>query len=232
MNKKKLINIIIYLIIIPLLIGLGIVLFNDRNYMLISYIIMIISIIPFFIRFEKHNNSVREIVAIAAMIALTVLGRAIFAPIQNFKPVTALIIITGIAFGGEAGFIVGSLSALTSNIFFGQGPWTPFQMFAFGIIGFISGILFYKKNNKQNPKLIFVLILGFLGGILYSLLLDIWTTLSLDGVFTIKRYLANIVTAIPVTAIYCASNIIFLLILTKPLLNELNRIKLKYNIFN
>ena len=64
--------------------------------------------------------------------------------LPQFKPVLALTIIAGVAFGGEVGFLVGAMTMLTSNMIFGQGPWTPWQMFAMGIIGFLAGVLFKK----------------------------------------------------------------------------------------
>ena len=65
--------------------------------------------------------------------------------LPQFKPVMALTIIAGVAFGGETGFLVGAVTMLVSNILFSQLPCTPFQMFAMGIIGFIAGVL-YKKG--------------------------------------------------------------------------------------
>lgn len=64
--------------------------------------------------------------------------------LPGFKPVAALVILSGVAFGGETGFLVGAMSMLTSNVLFGQGPWTPFQMFAMGLIGFFAGVCFQK----------------------------------------------------------------------------------------
>lgn len=92
--------------------------------------------------FEGRKPQAREIVIIAVLCALGVAGRAAFYMLPQFKPVLALVIISGAAFGGETGFLVGSVTMLVSNMLFQQGPWTPWQMFAMGIIGFISGLLF------------------------------------------------------------------------------------------
>ena len=147
---KSILSLSIILLIIPIFIILGVWLFNDRKYNIISIVIALLSCIPFFIMFEKSKNTPRELVTIAILTAFSIVGRIIFSPIPGFKPVTAITIIVGIALGAESGFIVGSLSAIISNIFFGQGPWTPFQMFVWGIIGFISGLFFYKKKNKKD----------------------------------------------------------------------------------
>ena len=85
------------------------------------------------------------------MCAIAVAGRTAFFMLPQFKPVVAIVIISGVAFGGEAGFLVGAVTGLVSNMFFGQGPWTPWQMFVFGIIGFLAGVLFRKGFLRRNP---------------------------------------------------------------------------------
>jgi hypothetical protein len=83
-------------------------------------------------------------VIIAVLCGIAVAGRAAFFMLPQFKPVVAIVIIAGASLGAESGFIVGALSGFVSNFIFGQGPWTPWQMFAFGMIGFIAGLLFCK----------------------------------------------------------------------------------------
>lgn len=224
---KKVIGIAIVFVAIPAIIAAGVWLFNDREYVSVSVLIAIVSLVPFFVVFEKKKNTAREIVIIATMTAISVVGRLIFAPVPGFKPVTAIVIITGVALGPEAGFITGSISALVSNIFFGQGPWTPFQMFSWGIIGFISGLLLF--NRKCNLPILACL--GIFSGVLYSLLMDIWTTLAMSGEFVWQEYLLNIASAAPVTLEYVVSNVVFLLFLTKPFMQKLERIKVKYDVF-
>ena len=225
---KTIVSVCIFFIIIPLVIWFGVWLFNDRKYNVISMAIALLSCVPFFIRFEKGKSGAREIVVIAVMTAFSVIGRLIFSPIPGFKPVTAITIIAGIALGAESGFMVGSLTAIVSNIFFGQGPWTPFQMFVWGILGFLSGLIFYKKQTSNR----FILaVIGLVGGIAYSMLMDIWTTVSMEGTFNISRYLFYISSSFPFMAIYAVSNVVFLFVLAKPFLEKLNRIKTKYGIF-
>jgi len=212
---------------------IGVTLFNDRKYMLISVFIAILSCLPFFVAFEKGRHTGRELVVIAVMCAISVVGRIIFAPIPGFKPVSAVVIITGMALGAEAGFITGSMTALASNVFFGQGPWTPFQMFSWGIIGFLSGLIFFGRKKKSIFGLIaagglwgevFLLFIG-------ELIMDVWTTVSISGEFIMGEYILNITAAIPVTIEYAVSNVIFLIVLSKPFNEKLERIKLKYGIF-
>src|SRR5690625_555467 len=140
--KNRWINYIILLLLVPITIWLGTTMFDDRKYVFISFVIVILTMIPFFLTFEKKDSSIRYMVIIAVMTALSVVGRFLFAAIPGFKPVTAIVILPAIYFGAEAGFLLGALTALLSIIYFGQGPWTPFQMFAWGIIALIAGLPF------------------------------------------------------------------------------------------
>ncbi len=160
------------------------------------------------------------------MTALSVAGRFIFSPIPFFKPVTAVVIITALYFGGEAGYITGAFSALLSNFYFGQGPWTPFQMMVWGLIGLLTGLLArYIIKNALT-----LAVWGALSGALFSAMMDIWTTLWVENGFNIGRYFANIAVSAPITAVYAVSNIIFLLLLAKPIGKKLERLKTKYGI--
>ena len=217
------------LLLIPAVIATGVWLFADRKYNLISLAVALLSCVPFFVRFERGRSGAREVTVVAVMTAFSVVGRLIFAPVPGFKPVTAITVITGIALGPEAGFMVGSLSAVVSNLFFGQGPWTPFQMFTWGLIGFLSGVIFYKRSK---PNKLLLSVVGAVAGVLFSMIMDVWTTISVDEVWKRSRYLTYVVSALPFMAVYAVSNVIFLLILSDPFLEKLNRIKTKYGIFN
>ena len=161
---------------------------------------------------------------IAVMVSLAVVGRIIFTPLPGFKPVTAIVVITAMYFGGEAGFLTGALSAVISDFYFGQGPWTPFQMFVWGLIGFIAGVI----SNPLKRSRILLAVYGIVSGVLFSLLMDVWTVLWWDGSFTLTRYLAAMVSAARFTVVYAVSNVIFLLLLQKPIGKKLERIKDKY----
>ena len=158
--KKTAAGFVVFLLI-PLTVALGVWLFKDRKYNIISAIVAFLSCVPFFIRFEKGVNGARELVVIAVMTAFSIVGRLVFAPLPGFKPVTAFTVISGVALGPEAGFLVGSLSAVVSDFFFGQGPWTPFQMFSWGILGFIAGVLLFRAKKKN---LLLICLLGAAGG--------------------------------------------------------------------
>lgn len=223
---KKVFPYLIYAVAFPLLAIGGAFVFKDKFYAWVTLAALLLACLPFFIRFEKKETDAKTLILISVMIALSVVGRFIFAPLPGFKPVTAMTVLTAMYFGGDAGFMTGALTAVISNFYFGQGPWTPFQMFSWGIIGLVAGI-FAEKLKKSK---VFLALFGALSGILYSLLMDIWTVLWADGYFNFTRYLAALVSSLQFTAVYAVSNVIFLLLLSKPTGKILQRVKTKYGI--
>ena len=207
-------------------VALGALLFRGKAYIFISVCIALLACVPFFMSFEKGRTRTKNLVVLATMLTLSIVGRFAFAFLPHFKPVTAIVVITGIYLGAENGFLCGALSALLSNFIFGQGPWTPFQMFAWGLIGLLAAAL--SKPLKKSR--IALSVYGAFSGVMYSLLLDVFATLWHDGAFNPSRYIALTVSALPVTAVYAASNVIFLLLLAKPIGEKLERIKIKYGL--
>jgi len=200
---------------------IGAIISPERSYLYVSLSVTLLSLLLFISGFDRKQTGTRRMVISAVMTSLCVIGR--FIPV--FKPITAITVITGVYIGGESGFLVGAVSAFISNFFSGQGPWTPFQMLGWGIIGLLSGML--SRPLKKNRWLIVTF--GTVMGMLYSFIVDVWTVLW-GGGFSAELYLAAIVTAIPHTVIYSVSNMIFLIILAKPFGEKLERIKLKYGI--
>lgn len=224
---KKAVTIILLCVLIPAVVIGGAVLFRDRFYTWLAVLVAILSCVPFLYAFERRDTTSKELMVLAVMIALSVIGRIVFAGIPGFKPVTAITIIVALSFGGEAGFLVGSLSAAVSNFYFGHGPWTPFQMFAWGIIGLLAGL--FRKPLQKNRILLCVF--GALAGVAYSLTMDVWTVLWSEGTFVLKGYLAAIAAAFPQTVVYAVSNVVFLLLLAGPVGKKLERIKKKEGLF-
>ncbi|NLP49064.1 MAG: ECF transporter S component [Clostridiales bacterium] len=225
MLKKVLIYIIV-LLLAPALFILGIVAFDGEKYAFISLAMALIACLPFFLSFEKQADNAKKMIIIALMTALSVVGRFVFAPIPFFKPVTALIVISAIYLGAEAGFLIGALTAVISNFYFGQGPWTPLQMLVWGLLGFVAGLL--AKPLLKSRLLLWLY--GVLAGIAFSMLMDVWTVLWWDEGFNLARYAAVLTAAAPVTLVYALSNVIFLALLTKPIGDKLARVKEKHGI--
>ena len=211
---------------VPAVVIGGALIFRGKQYAWISLCAALLACVPFFLRFEHKSTDPKNIILIAVLTALSVLGRILFAPIPGFKPVTAMVVITAMYFGSEAGFLTGALSAVISNFYFGQGPWTPFQMMSWGLVGLLAGVLAQPLRRSRWVLAGY----GAVAGVLYSFLMDIWTVLWADGYFNLPRYLAAIISAAPFTAEYAVSNVIFLLLLAKPIGKILNRIQVKYGL--
>lgn len=199
-------------------------LWSSRKYYLTSVIIILLAMLPFFARFEVRPQ-VREIVLLAVMTAFAVAGRVAFYWAPQFKPVCAIVILTAVAFNAEAGFITGAAAGLISNMFFGQGPWTPWQMFGFGLVGFFAGILFRDREVKTAPMLVY----GFFSVlIIYGVLLDTGSLLMYSQEMSWKALLAMYASGFTFNLIHASGTVVFLLLLQKPVLSKLRRIKIKY----
>lgn len=219
---RDFIRVAVPFVAVPMITIVGAVAFDEKKHIIISLAVAVSALLLFAAGFEKKSTGTRRMVIVAVMVALCFAGR--FIPF--LKPIAALTIITALYLGGEAGFLVGSLSAILSNFYFGQGPWTAFQMLAWGLIGFFAG-LFADRLLKSRALL---LIYGAAAGLAYSFVMDIWTVLWYNQGFDVKLYLAALFTAIPYTASYAVSNVLFLYLLAKPFGEKLHRIKVKYGV--
>ena len=209
-------------VLIPAVAILGVTLFDAKKHILISLLVAVLSVFLFIAGFEKKQTGSRRMVIVAVMTALSVVGR--FIPF--FKPITAITVITGTYLGMEAGFLVGSLSALISNFYFGQGPWTAFQMLAWGLVGLFAGI--FGKALRRHKSLL--VLYGVLSGVTYSLVMDVWSVMWYNGTFSSDLFVTSVIAAIPFTVIYSISNLVFLLLMAKPFGEKLERIKVKYGV--
>ena len=221
LTTAAMISIIIFLTVAD------IILFSGKYYNVASLIAAFLSCIPFYITFEKSKATSKEIMLVALMTAFSVCGRIMFSFIPFFKPITAFTIISGMYLSAPAGFICGSFSALISNIYFGQGPWTLFQMISWGLIGFISGVI----GEKLLEKRIILVIYAFISGVLFSLIMDLWTVLNIDKEFNFSRYIIQLISSFPIMIVYSLSNIVFLILLQKPIGKKLKRAKKRCGIF-
>ena len=213
-------------VLIPAVVALGVFVFDEKSYGFISLVVVIGAMALFCAGFEKRTVGTRRIIVIAVMTALSILGRFVFAPIPGFKPITAMIVITAIWLGGESGFLVGVLTVLISNFYFGHGPWTPFQMFSFGMIGLIAGFL-AKPLKKSRVALA---LYGVFAGVIFSCIMDVWSVLWYENGFHPSLYWGALLTAAPYMLSYAVSNVIFLLLLGRPFGEKLERIKIKYGV--
>lgn len=204
-----------------------------RGYYFTSMCIIVISIFIFLWSFEKRKPKTREIVTLAVMTALAVVGRLAFFMTPQVKPCAAIIIITGVMLGRQSGFLCGALTAFVSGFFFGQGPWTPWQMIAFGIIGFLSGVLFSKKNIKYAYNKWIISIYGFLATfVIYGFILDTATVFMYNDTPKTETFVATYLSGIGFNLIHAASTFVVLFLISNATIKKLERLKIKYKMFS
>ena len=228
-SRRTWISLAGFIVITPILLFILVSRYHGRQYLMFSLFIVLYAMIPFFMVFEGRKPQPREMMVISVLAAIGVAGRAAFYMIPNFKPIAAVVIITGVSFGGEAGFLVACIIMLVSNMFMGQGPWTPWQMFAYGMIGFLAGILFRKGVLK--PKRISLCIYGFLSVFfIFGGIMNPASILMSYGYITKSSLIAYYISGAPVDLVHAASTVIFLWFMSKPMLEKLERIKKKYGL--
>lgn len=215
------------LVLAALTILAGFYVFDNKQYFIVSFLLVIYAMIPFFVGFEQQKPKAREIVILAVLIAAAVVGRAAFFMLPNFKPILAIIIISGVALGKEAGFLVGAMSAMVSNFLFGQGPWTPWQMIAMAAIGYLAGLMFHKYSGRLN-KYILMVFGGLAAFFIYGGIVDIWTILIMAQEPTWESILMVYGAAVYLNLIHAIATIFFIFILAKPMVGKLERVKQKY----
>ena len=252
-RRTALVALLIF-VVIPATIAFGLLFLGDRKYYIISMLVILETMLPFFMVFEQRQPAARELILIAVMAAIAVAGRAAFFMTPQFKPMVALIIITGVSLGPEAGFLAGALAGFVSNFFFGQGPWTPWQMFAYGICGYLAGVFFRQvarrkrdraQTHKEAPhsragrlwqrlchdQTTHLCIFGALCVMLIcGPLLDVCTFLTMAMQQTPAMFWAILLSGLPFNAIHATATVIFLALLAKPMNEKLDRIKLKYGL--
>ena len=219
------------LLAIPLTIFVGWYYLGDRKYYFISLLVILESLLPFFFIFEKRRPQARELILLATLCALGVAGRMAFFMLPSFKPVLALVILSGVALGAESGFLVGSMTMLVSNMYFQQGPWTPWQMFAAGLIGFLAGVLF-RKGFLRRDRLALCVFGGLATVLIYGGIMNPCAMLTYQSNPTWAMLLAYYLRGVPVDLVHACATVLFLWFFSEPMLEKLDRIKTKYGLLS
>ncbi len=229
MKRSHIVTLLVFLLVIPATLYLGTKL-PGRSYYITGTLIIAELMLPFFMVFEGRKPQARELVLVAVMCALAIAGRVLI-PLPHFKVAFAVILLAGIAFGPETGFIVGAVTAFASNFFYSQGPYTPWQMMAYGAGGMLSGFLFRKGRLPREPMVMgvfgFVTVIFWIGP-----LLDCSHIFLMLTKITPAAVLATLLSGLYANVIQAVSTLAALLLLGKPLLKILHRIKLKYGILD
>ena len=149
-RKRLALTAVLIFLVIPALIALTVFLGSRRLYMPLSLLILVMIMAPFFMIFERRKPRAREVVLIAMMSALTVASHTFFHIAFPVQIGTAMVIISGISLGPEAGFLIGAMSRFVCNFYMGQGAWTPWQMFCWGLLGFLAGLAFNRELSEDG----------------------------------------------------------------------------------
>ena len=229
LSKRTIVATVLILLLIPLTLFVGETYLAGKKYYFIALLILLECMIPFFLIFESRKPQTRELVIIAVLCAIGVAGRAAFFMLPQFKPIMALTIIAGVAFGGETGFLVGAMTMLASNVMFLQGPWTPWQMFCMGIIGFLAGVLFRKGFLRRSR--ISLCVFGALAAIvIYGGIMNPASALMWAGELNWKVVMTYYISGFPMDCVHAAATWLFLWFAAEPMLEKLDRIKVKYGL--
>lgn len=228
MKRTKWVMWLIYCLVIPATLLLGSSL-PGRSYYITGTLVMVELLIPFFMAFEGRKPQARELVVIAVMSTVAIVGRVAI-PLPHFKAAFAVIMLAGIAFGAQSGFVVGAVCAFASNFFYGQGPYTPWQMVAYGMCGLWAGICFGRDRLPKNRWLMAVV--GF-----FVVILAVGPILDSAGIFLVVTRLTpeTILLTYASGLIYAnlslaVSTGLCMLLFGKFFLTKLERVKVKYGI--
>ena len=229
LQKRTVAATLLILLLIPLTLFIGAYYFDGRKYYFISLLILLECMLPFFLIFEGRKPQARELVLIAVLVALNVAGRAVFFMLPEFKPVVAMTILAGVAFGGETGFLVGAMTMLVSNMLFSQGQWTPWQMFSMGIIGWLAGVL-YRKGVLRRSRISLCIFGVIASTIIYGGIMNPASALLWAHTINWNILKSYYLTGVPIDLVRAIATFIFLWLGAEPMLEKLDRIKTKYGL--
>ena len=209
--------------------------FGSGSYYVTSILVIIYAMAPFFVSFESRRPQARELVIIAVMCVLAVVVRVAFIWVPHFKPIAAIVMIAGVALGSRSGFLVGAISLLVSDFVFGQGPWTPWQMLAYGIAGFVAGFLAEREviprsDLSNRAKTLLSLAGAAFVVVVVGPILDTCSLFTMVSAITPESALAIYASGLPVNAVQATATAVTLFILANPLLGKLERVRVKYGL--
>ncbi len=225
----------------PLLVAVPVVLmlaavFQVDQAALLTMAVALVAVGVFVAGYETSRPALRQIMPTVVLSALAVAGRILFFAVPAFKPVSAICIVAGAVFGKRCGFMTGVLAALVSNFFFGQGVWTPWQMYAWGLVGYFAGVLsahgFFDSATQQvrgkfQIRKIVLYVYAFAAAFLYGVLLDTWTLVGFIRPLTLTTALLTYGAGLSYNVVHGIATVLFLLIIYAPWRRKLERIKLR-----
>lgn len=194
---------------------------------LLTALVALLALWLMFASYEASRPGLRDVMPSVVMGAVAAAVRILFAPIPDFKPVSAIAIMSGAVFGRSCGFMVGALAALVSNAFFGQGSWTPWQMYAWGLVGYLAGV-FAERGWMERPSFRYGYALA--SGLLYGAILDSWNLVGWVHPITWQSAVANYALGLPHSVTHAVATLVFLRLIWQPWVRKLTRVRTKYAI--
>lgn len=227
MKKSHIATLIVFAAVLPLTLFVGTKL-PGRSFYLTGTLVILELLIPFFMAFEGRKPQARELVLVAVLCALAIAGRVVI-PLPNFKAAFAIIMLAGIALGPETGFVVGAVTAFASNFFYGHGPFTPWQMMAYGAGGMLAGFVFRSRGLPRRPWVMAVF--GFLSVVLWvGPLLDASQIFLALTQITMPAVMALFLSGLYVNISQGICTALVMLLFGRVMLEKLERIQIKYGI--
>ena len=193
-----------------------------------SYALLGLALAAGFAWYERSRPPSRIVALVAALAALAALGRMAFAPVPNVKPTTDIALLAGYALGGAPGFVVGAVAALTSNFFFGQGPWTPWQMLGWGGAGLLGAALAHVAGRDLGRKPLAAAC--FVAGFAFGALQDFSNWLIYSGEHTWRQFLTYNSTSFAWNMAHAIGNVLFCLLFGPALVGALRRFRIRFEV--
>ncbi len=216
-----------FFIIILTVIVLATTMWVEKHYLLLSFLMVFLSLIPFYLGFERKKLRAEEVVVIAVLAAIAAVSRLPFMSLPGVQPTSFVIIVSGLVLGPEVGFMVGSTSALVSNFFLGQGPWTPWQMFGWGIMGLTAGLL---RNSKWMKSRTGQGAFGFAWGFVFGWIMNLWFVLGFFDAISWKVFFSAYAASFYFDLAHALSNVFFITLFSRQWQKILGRVKIKYGL--
>jgi energy-coupling factor transport system substrate-specific component len=193
-----------------------------------STLILAVALAAGFVWYERTHPTTRVIALVATLAALATLGRMAFAPLPNVKPTTDIVLIAGYVLGGAPGFTVGAVAALASNLFFGQGPWTPWQMVAWGLVG-LGGAALARLSRGRLGRVPLALACG-LAGLAFGTIMNLQLWITYSGDHTLAKLITTCTTSLPFDIAHATGNVLFFLAFGPALVRALSRYRTRFEI--
>ncbi len=206
---------------------------RGKSYIVVSVLLVIYAMVPFFASFEQRRPQARELITVAVMVALAVAARTAFIWLPHFKPMAAIVMVAGVALGPSAGFVVGAFAALASSFIFGLGPWTPWQMLSFGMCGLVFGALAKGGIIPCDEWSWKARVAVAVGGGAFVLLvagpiLDTSSVFLMLSSITPEGVVAVYLAGVPVNAMQAVATGLTLALVGDPILERLSRLRKKF----